>query len=77
MADLPDDINEEDIDEEALREFIAEQASKDTLIRDIFTKAKKDQWVKETLFQEHPEIATRLVQTILLTSHVDYEELEY
>ena len=43
MGDLPDYAGEEDIDEEVLREFIAEQITEDTLIRDAFSKAKKRQ----------------------------------
>jgi len=77
MADLPDNLDKEDIDEEALREFFAEQASQDTLIRDILARTKKNQWVEESLLQEHPEIAVDLVQTIMLISHVSDEEIEY
>lgn len=77
MADLPDDLDKEDIDEEALREFFAEQASQDTLIRDILARAKKNQWVEESLLQEHPEIAVDLVQTIMLISLVSDKEIEY
>lgn len=77
MADLPDDLDKEDIDEEALRDFIAEQASKDTLVRDVFTRARKSQWVEESLLQEHPEMAVDLVQTIMLISLVSDKEIEY
>ncbi|MDZ7850335.1 MAG: hypothetical protein U5K70_05835 [Halodesulfurarchaeum sp.] len=77
MADLPDDLDKEDIDEEALREFFAEQASQDTLIRDVLAQAKKNQWVEESLLQEHPEIAVDLVQTIMLISLVSDKEIDY
>lgn len=77
MADLPDDLDKEDIDEEALREFIIEQVTKDTLVRDAFSRAKKSQWVEDSLLQEHPEIAVDLVQTIMLISLVSDKEIEY
>lgn len=77
MTDLPDDLDEEDIDEEALREFVAEQASKDTLFRDVLMEARKRQWVEESLVGGHPEIAVDLVQTILLISFVSKKEIEY
>lgn len=77
MADLPGDLDEEDIDEEALREFVAEQASKDTLFRDVLMEARKRQWVEESLVGGHPEIAVDLVQTILLISFVSEKEIEY
>lgn len=77
MADLPDDLDEEDIDEEALREFIAEQVTKDTLVRDAFSRAKKSQWVEESLLGEHPEIALDLVKTTMLISFVSDKEVEY
>lgn len=77
MADLPDDLDEENIDEEGLREFVAEQASKDTLFRDVLMEARKRQWVEENLVGGHPEIAVDLVQTILLISFVSKHEIEY
>lgn len=77
MADLPDDLDREDIDEEALREFIAEQASKDTLVRDVFSRARKSQWVEDSLLGENPEIALDLVKTIILISFVSDQEIEY
>jgi hypothetical protein len=77
MTDLPGDLDKEDIDREALVEFVIEQLTNETLARDAFNEAKKKQAIEESLFGENPEIAFDLVNTILLTSNVSKREVDY
>jgi hypothetical protein len=75
MSDGGGDL--EDVDEEAVSEFLAEQYEEDPLVREMIDEVRNRQWILENIRNQDLEVQRRIVETILLTSLVGEDELEY
>ncbi len=67
----------EDMNEEAVKEFLVEQYEEDPLVREMIDEIWNRQWIMENILDQDLKFQRQLVETIFLTSFVGEDELEH